>query len=192
MFDRMNRMKRCLLPKLFPILAAGSLALAIGVAGVWGVSYWRDIRETRWVPLFARGTCTVHQLGLSAGALTISRGEFSRFPSVQDLGWAFHSLPHNPQLYPWTDGLWFAHWTTRTTAVRSNALRVPLWFPLLLFLILPAVWLRRFRSERRKQREGLCRQCGYDLRAHSPGQVCPECGTPVPAELVRKPMEQTP
>ncbi len=27
----------------------------------------------------------------------------------------------------------------------------------------------------------LCSTCSYDLRAHSPGQKCPECGTPIPA-----------
>jgi len=25
-----------------------------------------------------------------------------------------------------------------------------------------------------------CRQCGYDLRAHKPGDKCPECGTLIP------------
>jgi hypothetical protein len=46
--------------------------------------------------------------------------------------------------------------------------------------ILPAIWLVSFRLNRRKQRQvaGLCRRCGYDLRA-SKGR-CPECGT-VPA-----------
>ena len=25
----------------------------------------------------------------------------------------------------------------------------------------------------------LCPKCSYDLRAHAPGSLCPECGTPV-------------
>ncbi len=36
------------------------------------------------------------------------------------------------------------------------------------------------RSERAatRLRKGLCVKCGYDLRAHSGGDRCPECGSP--------------
>ena len=48
----------------------------------------------------------------------------------------------------------------------------------LLFSIAPALTLIRWRLSRgdSRQRLGLCRFCGYDLRG-SPS-VCPECGTP--------------
>ena len=49
-------------------------------------------------------------------------------------------------------------------------------------------WLRQLRQTRRLGR-GECPKCGYDLRAHAPGQVCPECGTAVPGDLVRRPMD---
>jgi hypothetical protein len=32
---------------------------------------------------------------------------------------------------------------------------------------------------------GCCLRCGYDLRAHRPGQRCPECGTPIPLDKTR-------
>lgn len=54
----------------------------------------------------------------------------------------------------------------------------------------PAIWLpcglvmtgfgRRWLRQRRRILTGRCLQCGYDLRAHAPGQNCPECGTLVP------------
>ena len=65
---------------------------------------------------------------------------------------------------------------------------VPYWPFLLVLAILPGLWTLRFQGLRRKKREGLCRMCAYDLRAHAPGQVCPECGTAVPGDLVRKSM----
>jgi hypothetical protein len=56
---------------------------------------------------------------------------------------------------------------------------LPVWFPSLLFTILPSFWLRRRMILRKRHRLGLCRHCGYDLRA-TPSR-CPECGTVVPA-----------
>ena len=38
----------------------------------------------------------------------------------------------------------------------------------------PLWWLARARRQRRRNRDGLCRACGYDIRA-TPGR-CPECG----------------
>ena len=51
---------------------------------------------------------------------------------------------------------------------------VPQWLVALIFASLPAA--RLYRRPRAKRPPGVCRACGYDLRA-TPGR-CPECGTP--------------
>jgi hypothetical protein len=56
----------------------------------------------------------------------------------------------------------------------------PLWFLTTVFGVCPVAALVRWRQRRRaKGRKGLCRRCGYDLRA-SPDR-CPECGMPLPS-----------
>src|SRR4051794_39652047 len=57
-----------------------------------------------------------------------------------------------------------------------RAAYVPHWFLALVLGALPAAWATG-AVRRRRARPGLCRSCGYDLRA-SPDR-CPECGTPV-------------
>ena len=67
----------------------------------------------------------------------------------------------------------------------------PYWLLTLVASAAPSIWVARFNLRRRLERRrgsGLCAQCGYDLRAHAPGQKCPECGLSVPVDLVRKPI----
>jgi hypothetical protein len=48
------------------------------------------------------------------------------------------------------------------------------------------IYLSKYSHRRREQNQGLCLTCGYDLRAHVPGQRCPECGTPIPPSFIPK------
>jgi len=62
------------------------------------------------------------------------------------------------------------------------ALRIPL-----LLFALPALWLLllrpwyQARRRHRMWRDGVCACCHYNL-AHNTSGVCPECGSPIPAE----------
>ena len=56
-------------------------------------------------------------------------------------------------------------------------LNLPHAFAVLAFGVLPACWFAVRLERRRKRRLGLCRVCGYDLRAGH--DRCPECGAVV-------------
>ena len=72
------------------------------------------------------------------------------------------------------------------THSRDRVVGVPHAAVSLLVGIMPVLWLRRALFRRRIAR-GLCRRCGYDLRATS--DRCPECGT-VPSPSARRPARQ--
>jgi hypothetical protein len=61
--------------------------------------------------------------------------------------------------------------------VVSRAVVCPYWPVVLLTGVAPAVGVWRVVRRRRRARRGLCRECGYDLRASPHG--CPECGASV-------------
>jgi hypothetical protein len=58
---------------------------------------------------------------------------------------------------------------------KITVIAIPWWPLVLMFSILPALWLRQRRKRLALMRRGYCATCGYDLRA-TPDR-CPECGT---------------
>jgi hypothetical protein len=56
----------------------------------------------------------------------------------------------------------------------------PYWFATLFTAFLPILAIRLLLRARSRTTVGLCRVCGYDLRA-TPDR-CPECGSPIPAK----------
>jgi hypothetical protein len=82
---------------------------------------------------------------------------------------------------PWgTMGLWMDDPAPLSKDVRGTVTTAPYWLLALLTAIPALLGARRWRRARHLARLGLCRHCGYDLRAHQPGERCPECGTVVP------------
>jgi hypothetical protein len=64
---------------------------------------------------------------------------------------------------------------------REYEICIPYWFVVCAAALLPlraARLAQKCRRSRRRRLAGLCRRCGYDLRAT--GEMCPECGAPRP------------
>lgn len=89
---------------------------------------------------------------------------------------------------------WHWYWPNYAQSLGTRGVysaSVPLAY-LLILAMLPTGLLafRNWRVSRRRRRLGLCRKCGYDLRAS--GDQCPECGTarqpPAPASKQTGPL----
>jgi len=112
----------------------------------------------------------------------------SRFSAVSVSSTDFasiHELLFDPQVVPWK--LLGFHGAAGQLSLspqltpKYSALLVPYWFLALVSGV--PVWVTARQSLRRRRRErlGLCRACGYDIRASS-GQ-CPECGARIESKI---------
>jgi hypothetical protein len=95
--------------------------------------------------------------------------------------WEVESLPGaNVLREPNPEGVNFAGFHAshrRRGGLSTYDVRIPTWFAIVLAAVLPVGWVlteRRRRLAARRVRAGLCRSCGYDLRATP--ERCPECG----------------
>ena len=145
------------------LAAVVCLLLCLGAAGGWVRSYqrwdrWNDAGGKYFV-LNVRGTLKIEW----------SRDMFSLAQQSFKSGFDWNVLRYEAQSYR-GEGPHFRQFVVRY------------WFLTLLFALGAAFWwglLWRRRSPARRM--GLCCTCGYDLRSHKPGDLCPECGTLVPA-----------
>jgi hypothetical protein len=79
-------------------------------------------------------------------------------------------------------GFWFvndwnaARWNTESPPYPDDgwALRIPWWSIVLITGVLPTIGLVQWVRRERPRRQGICPECGYDLRATP--RRCPECG----------------
>jgi hypothetical protein len=177
----------------FDGMAIISAVLCVVTIGLWIAGNWYEIAYS-----CERGGCRI-EIGASWGHISFIR--FSPFEREQP--WHIMATPRgtypvmSTNLQPWFQwGRWwvtksyldFAGFTFASGIYGFDSLqpvvppfwfvRIPEWFIALLMAILPAQWCGSWwisiRRARERLKRGLCRACGYDMRATP--QKCPECG----------------
>ncbi len=181
--------------RAFRIASIVSFVLCLAVLGLWVRSYWRMDQYNR---LRRTGQQIAYDDVCSAcGDILIGRlwidDEIVRGADIRP-GFSSTPLMATTSLVGWVETLravapanappWsfrfagFDAYVERGKRGTDWMIVIPLWFPAAVTAILPLLFLHRLRKARRRRAQGLCRRCGYDLRAST--ERCPECGTPVP------------
>jgi hypothetical protein len=164
--------------RLFNLAAAVSLVMMLAITVLWMRSYvWQAYVTSDWGP---RGETRLFA--------HINRGTgffgFHRHGPQKVLLPFYWSLSEIPTTFsPSGEGFGTVHfsrfgfrlWTGRDYGRFYVNVFIPMWFASLALSILPAVRLSA-RLRQSSVDEGLCQNCGYDLRATP--ERCPECGTP--------------
>lgn len=152
-----------------------------------GFSY--DMASLQW------GTSPHYVMGMQAGYLYALRNMpvINPKPSPPPIltrrfrcglqGWDFNDSSWVGSLRFWLGGVGTVthgvtvspDWTASTGVV------LPFWPVSLLFAFLMVRRIFRYLRVRNRVVSRLCMVCSYDLRAHHPGNKCPECGTLNPA-----------
>ncbi len=166
--------------RLFNILVAFSLLLFVVTVGLWLRSYW----TTDHILLPKPGMYQRWSIQSYLGRLGCSTLKMDR-PIPDPSYWYTRNVDDEDQ-YDLIRGAGEFKWTGfgnyRQTIAGGKTLYyeqfyyVPYWFPVLLSAILPWIWIVKIRNWR-QHRRGMCRKCGYDLRASK--DRCPECGASV-------------
>jgi hypothetical protein len=140
------------------------------------INYYGSLSERGWLTLWYN----CNEFDDEAAADDFASGDLGGTPQVAGFKFSHESHPISgypyPHIYRFHSGSSYAN----HDHFEDATLIFPLWIPIAFTAVLPAItiWvsLRRRRSEFRL-RNGLCVNCGYDLRS-SP-ERCPECGAVV-------------
>lgn len=145
---------------------------------------WPSLQEITNINLLERyGTL----IGTGNGNLCVCHG----YCPVCHASWEHtahcpHQRIHPPFKWTRTESNWRLCGVSWTILVRPEWRNyffcIPLAYIAVLAAIVPVRSLILFRRRRRRERNGQCIHCGYDLTGNTSGK-CPECGTPVPSEI---------
>lgn len=160
-------------------IATTSLLLALATLTLW-ISSYRHVREIMFAQSgrhyeIASYRGAIHSLILAdwTGPSDDLYGSFDVATTEDCWSPQFLKPPHLWQ----QAGLAFATGDTApgpTSLYRYTAIVIPYYLPLMIFLFLPALQIRRLCIMYLRRHRSLCLHCGYDLRA-TPAR-CPECG----------------
>ncbi len=187
------RLFRACLRRVFNLsfLAALSLLLGIGLGCLWV----RTTRINEWLT-HVRSSGLMMTLGTAPGQLFVEVYIPSDVPPNYPTDWGYSSQQCRSEVpASYLARMWKETWLGfelhrqvpphRGRGWHRTEIAIPLWFPMVLTLVFPFCWLRRWRRKARRVRLGLCLHRGYDLRA-TPDSTgprvarCPECGRESP------------
>ena len=197
--------KRRWLSHVLTVLLLLPTAIAVSI---WALSY----TEYKACGLASRGRShltgdwryTFEGYASHKGRLTFGSISESNSKATASVVWDFTNEPKlgnnsGPLLYPeysgehWGFGLYRPNATAQFSGIFHTgwAITVPCWFATLVTVPLAALGLRRIVTRLKRRRiDGICFNCGYDLRATP--QRCPECGT-IPQDVSdTRPAEASP
>ena len=143
------------------------IGLLLSVAG-WGASH----RRFSWV--FADDHVN---LALFRGCISVGVSDFGYSSSgFQVRPFELRTLYWSPQFYSYL---------LTMSGPKYGTCRIPLWIPAFMFGSSFLIVTRPIRRRRKRERLGLCLQCGYNLRGLTEPR-CPECNTPFDEQLLNK------
>ena len=183
---------RKLLRRIFYAAAAVSTLLLLATLILWPVSYYHSLDAD-----YVTTDGNEYDLGCDSGRARLTYSSRLVLLSFSSPHPGLHFSAGNAGWPHWTylswrtpdpnfqDDKWFAVPTFLGVCRFQflpglwvySGLLIPCSYLALLFAILPLLALRSIRRRRKLARVGLCKKCGYDLRAHAIGEKCPECGT---------------
>lgn len=172
---------------MFTIASAVSLLLWVAACGLWARSYGECERVLRYGMKGIEGAWTARgsvEIFLLRADCSNQRQEYYGLKYNRDSpngpfnGLLFVQVDYSTDTFwDWHGFAWYERRNTVTGEMYAEGV-APFWSIASVSGILPLAWAISFwRVRRWPAKPGLCRSCGYDLRASK--DRCPECGGPV-------------